>query len=103
MLESGVTTNVLPESKVVSLSIKVGFRFRVTITQFPDSKDGKIDLGGVGIVMSKSGESGLNPRIKHGFDWWYASVCAKGLDRNVTIRGNIKYLMAMITLILMFS
>ena len=82
----------------LGLGLGLGF----CINQLPNSKDGKIDLGGVGIVMSKSGESGLNPRIKHGFDWWYASVCAKVLDRNITIRGNRKYLMAMFTLILMF-
>ena len=48
MLGLGARTNVLPESKDVSLSNKVRGRFRVTITQFPDSEDVKIDLGGVG-------------------------------------------------------
>ena len=34
-------------------------------TRLPESEDGKIDSGGVGSAKSKSGESGLNLRIKH--------------------------------------
>ena len=77
MLELGlvVTTNRLSQSEDVSLSIRV--RVRVTITLFPDIKDRKIKLGGLGSVTSKSGKSGSNPRRKHVFDYVYASMCAR--------------------------
>ena len=44
----GVITARLTEIEYVSLSIRVGFRFRVDISRFPESKDRKIYLGKVG-------------------------------------------------------
>ena len=40
-----LTTTWFPESKSISLSMWVEVRVRVTINLFPESKDGKIDLG----------------------------------------------------------
>ena len=48
-----------PEIWEFSLSIRVSVR--VTINQFPENEDGKINFGRLGGATSKSGESGLNP------------------------------------------
>ena len=55
----GVTITRFPDIWEFSLSIRVSVR--VTINQFPENEDGKINFGRLGGATSKSGESGLNP------------------------------------------